>query len=106
MPLDEQVRQTAEALASDLGRELQQRLGQFVDGVLGDAAAERDALHAQSAQFAADAEARLEAAVAQARAEAAAEAAAEHEAAMARLREASAAEVAATLEGARAASVE
>jgi golgin subfamily B member 1 len=106
MPLDEQVRQTAEALASDLGRELQQRLGQFVDGVLGDAAAERDALHAQSAQFAADAEARLEAAVAQARAEAAAEAAAEHEAAMARLREASAGEVAAALEGARAASVE
>ena len=57
MALDEQVRHSAEALASDLGRELQQRLGQFIETVLQEAAAERDALTAQAAQFAADAEA-------------------------------------------------
>ena len=49
MPLDDQVRQTAEALAADFGRELQQRLGQFVETVLNEAAAERDALNAQAA---------------------------------------------------------
>ena len=59
MPLDEQVRHTAEALVSDLGRDLQQRLGQFVETVLNEAAAERDAFRpAQAAQFAADADAR------------------------------------------------
>jgi golgin subfamily B member 1 len=97
MPLDEQVRQTAEALATDLGRDLQQRLGQFVETVLHEAAAERDALTAQAAQFAADAEARLEAAVTQARAEAAADvttAHAEAAAALAAAQEAASAEVA------------
>jgi hypothetical protein len=101
MPLDDQVRHTAEALVTDLGRDLQQRLGQFVETVLNEAAAERDALTAQAAQFAADADARLESAVAHARAEAAAEAAtevtaaqAEAAAALAAAREAASAEAA------------
>jgi hypothetical protein len=102
MALDEQVRHSAEALASDLGRELQQRLGQFVDQLLQEAATERDALTAQAAQFAADAEARLETAVAEARAETAAE----HDAAIARLSEASEAEVAAAIDRTRAALAE
>ena len=108
MPLDEQVRQTADALATDLGRELQQRLGQIVETVLNEAAAERDELTAQAAQFAVDADARLEAAIAQARAEAAAEAAdevtvaqAEAAAALAAARDASIAETAAAVERAR-----
>ena len=99
MPLDEQVRQSAEALASDIGRELQQKLGQFVESVLHDAAVERDELTAQAAQFASDADTRLEAAVAQA----VADATAQHEAAVARLREASEAEQSAAIERARAA---
>jgi hypothetical protein len=97
MALDEQVRHSAEVLASDIGRELQQRLGRLIESLLQDAAAERDALTARAAQFAAAADARLEAAVAEARAESRAE----HEAALQRLREASDAERAAAVERVR-----
>jgi chemotaxis protein histidine kinase CheA len=98
MPLDEQVRQSAEALASDIGRALQEKLGQFVDTVLAEAAVERDALTAQAAQFAADADARLETAVAQA----VADATAAHESTVARLREATESEQAEALARVRA----
>src|SRR5688572_11828869 len=70
MALDDQVRQNADALAKELGLDIQQALGRFMDDVLGQVTRQQDELQAQAEQALADAEARVdaaEAALAQAR---------------------------------------
>jgi len=75
MALDDQVRKNADALAKELGLDIQQAFGRFLDDVLGQVTKDQDALQAQADQALADAEARAEtaqtaAAAAQAEAEA------------------------------------
>jgi hypothetical protein len=73
MALDDQVRKNADALAKELGHDIQQACGRFLDDVLAQVTRDRDALQAKADQAVADAEARAasaEAAAAQARAEA------------------------------------
>jgi translation initiation factor IF-2 len=74
MPLDDQIRQSSEAAASDLGRAIQDRLEQWTRDVLASAAEERDAaLVAQAEQLGNDADARLREQLEKAREESAAE---------------------------------
>ncbi len=74
MPLEDQIRQSAEGLASDLGRTIQDRLDKYVSDLLATAAAERDAaLAAQAEHFTAGADARVRDEVAKVREEAAGE---------------------------------
>jgi hypothetical protein len=70
MALDDQVRKNADALAKELGHDIQQAFGRFLDDVLDQVTREKDALQAQVDQAIADAQARVEAAVAEARASA------------------------------------
>jgi hypothetical protein len=74
MALDDQVRMNADALAKELGLDIQQALGRFLDDLLTQVTQQQDALQAQADQALADAAARLEAAVAQAQSEAGAQA--------------------------------
>ena len=75
MALDDQVRKNADALAKELGLDIQQAFGRFLDDVLVQVTKDQDTLQAQADQAVADAEARAEAArAAVADAEAAAEA--------------------------------
>jgi hypothetical protein len=67
MALDDQVRKNADALAKELGHDIQQAFGRFLDDVLDQVTRERDTLQAQLDQTIADGEARLEAAIAEAR---------------------------------------
>lgn len=67
MALDDQVRKNADALAKELGLDIQQALGRFMDDVLGQVTRQQDALQAQADQAVADAEARVDAALGQAR---------------------------------------
>ena len=62
MALDDQVRKNADALAKELGLDIQQAFGRFLDDVLAQVTREQDALQAQADQAVADAEARAEAA--------------------------------------------
>jgi hypothetical protein len=62
MALDDQVRKNADALAKELGLDIQQALGRFMDDVLGQVTRQQDELQTQSDQAVADAEARVEAA--------------------------------------------
>jgi antitoxin component of RelBE/YafQ-DinJ toxin-antitoxin module len=62
MALDDQVRKNADALAKELGLDIQQAFGRFLDDVLVQVTKDRDALQAQADQVVADAEARAEAA--------------------------------------------
>jgi phage baseplate assembly protein W len=73
MALDDQVRHNADALAKELGHDIQQAFGRFLDDVLDQVTREKDALQAQVDQAIAEAEARVEAAVAEAQAAAGAE---------------------------------
>jgi hypothetical protein len=68
MALDDQVRKDADALAKELGHDIQQAFGRFLDDVLDRVTREKDALQAQVDQAVADGDARVEAAVAEARA--------------------------------------
>ena len=73
MALDDQVRKNADALAKELGLDIQQAFGRFLDDVLAQVTNDQDALQAQADQAVADAEARADAAqaaVAEAQAEA------------------------------------
>ena len=80
MSFDEEARQSAEALAAHLGREIQDRLQEFVSHLATAAADERQALADQAQQAVATAERSLDAAIARARDEAAQEATARYEA--------------------------
>ncbi len=62
MALDDQVRKNADALAKELGLDIQQAFGRFLDDVLAQVTKDQDALQAQADQAVADAEARAEAA--------------------------------------------
>jgi len=70
MALDDQVRKNADALATELGHDIKQAFGRFLDDVLAQNLREQDAAQAQHDQALAEAEARVEAAVAEAHAEA------------------------------------
>src|SRR4051794_9731140 len=73
MALDDQVRKNADALAKELGLDIQQAFGRFLDDVLVQVTRDQDGLQAQADQALAEAEARVEAAqalVAQAQADA------------------------------------
>ena len=73
MALDDQVRKNADALAKELGQDIQQAFGRFLDDVLVQVTKDQDALQAQADKAVADAEARAEVArtaVAQTQAEA------------------------------------
>ena len=61
MALDDQVRKNADALAKELGLDIQQAFGRFLDDVLAQVTKDQDALQAQADQAVADAEARAEA---------------------------------------------
>jgi hypothetical protein len=98
MSSDEHVRRSADALATELGRDIQQALGRFLDEVLTSAAQQREALQTQLAQVKEEAEARVE----QARAEARAAAEQEREHAMAGLETTAAARLAEAVAQARA----
>jgi antitoxin component of RelBE/YafQ-DinJ toxin-antitoxin module len=76
MALDDQVRKNADALAKELGLDIQQAFGRFLDDVLVQVTRDQDALRAQADQAVAEAEARAEearAAIATAQDEAAAQ---------------------------------
>ena len=76
MALDDQVRKNADALAKELGLDIQQAFGRFLDDVLVQVTRDQDALQAQANQAVAEAEARAEearAAIAKAQDEAAAQ---------------------------------
>jgi hypothetical protein len=62
MALDDQVRKNADALANELGRDIQQALGRFLDDILVEVTREQDARQARADEALADAEARAEAA--------------------------------------------
>ena len=62
MALDDQVRKNADALAKELGLDIQQALGRFMDDVLAQVTRQQDELQAQAEQAVADAEARVDAA--------------------------------------------
>jgi hypothetical protein len=73
MALDDQVRKNADALAQELGLDIKQAFGRFLDDVFGQVTRQQDELHAQAEQALAEAEARVDAAqsaLAQAQAEA------------------------------------
>ena len=61
MALDDQVRKNADALAKELGLDIQQAFGRFLDDVLAQVTKDQDALQAQADQAVADAKARAEA---------------------------------------------
>ena len=76
MALDDQVRKNADALAKELGLDIQQAFGRFLDDVLVQVTRDQDALQAQANQAVAEAEARADearAAIAKAQDEAAAQ---------------------------------
>jgi hypothetical protein len=83
MSFDEEARQSAEALAAHLGREIQDRLQEFVSHLATAAADERQTLADQAQQAVAASERTLDAAITRAREEAVAELAARHEAELA-----------------------
>ena len=60
MALDDQVRKNADALAKELGLDIQQAFGRFLDDVLVQVTRDQDALQAQANQAVAEAEARAE----------------------------------------------
>ena len=62
MALDDQVRKNADALAKELGLDIQQAFGRFLEDVLAQVTKDQGALQAQSDQAVADAKARAEAA--------------------------------------------
>jgi hypothetical protein len=62
MALDDQVRKNADALAKELGLDIQQAFGRFLDDVLVQVTKDQDALQAQADQAVADADARADAA--------------------------------------------
>ena len=62
MALDDQVRKNADALAKELGLDIQQAFGRFLDDVLAQVTKDQGALQAQSDQAVAAAKARAEAA--------------------------------------------
>ena len=62
--LDDQVRKNADALAKELGHDIQQAFGRFLDDVLAQVTRDHDTLQAQVNQAVADAEARSDAALA------------------------------------------
>jgi hypothetical protein len=62
MALDDQVRKNADALAKELGLDIQQAFGRFLDDVLAQVTKDQGALQAQTDLAVADAEARAEAA--------------------------------------------
>ncbi len=62
MALDDQVRKNADALAKELGLDIQQAFGRFLDDVLVQVTKDQDALQAQADQAVAAAEARADAA--------------------------------------------
>ena len=62
MALDDQVRKNADALAKELGLDIQQAFGRFLDDVLAQVTKDQGTLQAQSDQAVADAKARAEAA--------------------------------------------
>src|SRR5215203_4668187 len=70
MALDDQVRKNADALAKELGLDIQQAFGRFLEDVLVQVTRDQDALQAQADQAIADAETRAEAAIAAAQADA------------------------------------
>lgn len=70
MALDDQVRKNADALATELGLDLKQAFGRFLDDVLAQVTREKAALQAQLDQAVADADGRVAAAVAQSQADA------------------------------------
>ena len=74
--LDDQVRKNADALAKELGLDIQQAFGRFLDDILAQVTRDQGALQAQANQAVADAEARADAAqaaIAAAQADAAAQ---------------------------------
>jgi hypothetical protein len=83
MSFDEEARQSAEALAAHLGREIQDRLQEFVSHLATAASDERQTLADQAQQAVAASERTLDAAVTRAREEAVAELIARHEAELA-----------------------
>ena len=83
MSFDEEARQSAEALAAHLGREIQDRLQEFVSHLATAAADERQTLADQAQQAVAASERTLDAAIVRAREEAVAELIARHEAELA-----------------------
>jgi hypothetical protein len=83
MSFDEEARQSAEALAAHLGREIQDRLQEFVSHLATAAADERQTLADQAQQAVAASERTLDAAIARAREDAVAELTARFEAAQA-----------------------
>jgi hypothetical protein len=89
MALDDQVRKNADALATELGHDIQQAFGRFLDDVFDQVTREKDVLQAQVDQAVAAGEARVDAAVA----EALASAGAEHAKALAAAKEEAAAQV-------------
>jgi len=62
MALDDQVRKNADALAKELGLDIQQAFGRFLDDVLVQVTKDQNALQAQADQAVAAAEARADAA--------------------------------------------
>src|SRR5689334_21247598 len=66
MALDDQVRKNADALATELGNDIKQAFGRFLDDVLTQVTRQQDALQAQHDQALAVAESRAEAAAASA----------------------------------------
>jgi hypothetical protein len=83
MSFDEEARQSAEALAAHLGREIQDRLQEFVSHLATAASDERQTLADQAQQAVAASERTLDAAVTRAREDAVAELTARHEAELA-----------------------
>jgi hypothetical protein len=83
MSFDEEARQSAEALAAHLGREIQDRLQEFVSHLATAASDERQTLADQAQQAVAASERTLDAAVSRAREDAVAELTARHEAELA-----------------------
>src|SRR5215204_6299590 len=71
MALDDQVRKNADALAKELGLDIQQAFGRFLDDVLVQVIRDHDSLQAQADQALADAEARKAQALSAAKEEAA-----------------------------------
>ena len=70
MALDDQVRKNADALATELGLDIKQAFGRFLDDVLAQVTREQAALQAQLNQAVADADSRVSEAVAQLQADA------------------------------------
>ncbi len=60
MALDDQVRKNADALAKELGLDIQQALGRFLDDIIGQVTRQQETLQAEADQAIADAEGRAE----------------------------------------------